>query len=175
MGTLCSAPDWQKGDEDMASSAFDFSDLFLEIEREVGAVMTSPESQRQLKEHARAAAFEYVYPLYGDMSTANTPGTRKYKRRYASGGLGDPDNYEVLTGDLELTVINNTTGNGEQPGESWTSGPINDIIEEGEGYGWRFSEIYMNQPCPRPFMQHGIDEFVDEYLLPEIHDKVFNK
>lgn len=159
----------------MANDPFNFNDLFNEIEREVSNVMTSPESQKRLKEHARAAAFEYVYPLYGDMMDDSVPSARAYKRRYTEGGLGDPDNYEVLTGELELTVINNTPGNGEQPGESWTSGPINDIIEQGIGYGWRHSDIYMYQPFPRPFMSQGVDEFTDEYLLPEIHKKVFDK
>ena len=150
----------------MASDAFDFNDLFNQIEREIGAVMTSPEAEKQLKDHAAFAAYEYVYPFY-------TP--TAYKRRYAGGGLGDPGNYEVKRGELTLTLINNTTGNGSQPGESWTSGFINDIIESGSGYGWRHSEIYQDQPYPRPFMQNAIDEFTEEYLLPEIHNQVFEK
>lgn len=150
----------------MAKSAFDFSDLFNQIEREISEVMTSPESEKKLKEHAAFAAYEYVYPLYSPT---------EYDRRGSSGGLGDKNNYEVLRGELMLTLINNTTGNGSQPGESWTSGYINDIIEGGSGYGWRHSEIYQSQPYPRPFMQNAIDEFTEEYLLPEIHNKVFAK
>lgn len=150
----------------MASDAFDFNDLFNQIEREIGAVMTSPESKKRLQEQAAFAAYEHVYPLYSPT---------EYQRRLSGGGLGDPQNYEVVPGELQLTLINNTTGNGGQPGESWTSGFINDIIESGSGYGWRHSEIYQDQPYPRPFMQNAIDEFTEEYLLPEIHDKVFEK
>lgn len=148
----------------MAKSAFDFSDLFNQIEREVSEVMTSPASQKALKEHAAYAAFEYVYPYYSPT---------KYERRYAGGGLGSPENYEVIPAELKLTLINNTPGNGSQPGEAWTSGPINDIIEGGTGYGWRHSDIYQMQPYPRPFMQKAIDEYTEEYLLPEIHERVF--
>lgn len=150
----------------MSGSAFDFSDLFNQIEREISEVVTSPDSQKKLQEHMAFSAFENVYPYYSPAG---------YDRRYANGGLGDPKNYEVIPAKLMLTVINNTTGNGDQPGESWTSGPINDIIENGVGYGWKHSEIYQSQPYPRPFMQNGIDEFTEEYLLPEIHNRVFNK
>ena len=159
----------------MAKDPYNFDDLFKQLEDEVNAVMTSPESKKQLSEHARYAAYEYVYPLYGNMEPGAVTSARGYRRRYENGGLGDPDNYEVIAERLKLTVINNTTGNCEQPGESWTSGLINDIIENGVGYGWRHSDIYMMQPYPRPFMSKGVDEFVDEYLLPEIHNQVFNK
>lgn len=149
----------------MASDAFDFTDVFKQIETEINNVINSAEMKKRLSESMAYAAWEHVYPYY-------TP--TEYKRRGASGGLGSPMNYEVTTGDLKMAVVNETTGNGQQPGESWTSGPINDIIEEGVGYGWRHSEIYESQPYPRPFMQQGIDEFTDNYLLPEIHSKVFN-
>lgn len=149
----------------VAKDAFDFSDLFKQIENEINAVINSAEAKKQLSEHMAYSAYENVYPLYSPTV---------YNRRMSGGGLGSPLNYEVITGDLQMTVRNETTGNGGQPGESWTSGPINDIIETGMGYGWKHSEIYQMQPYPRPFMQQGIDEFTDEYLLPEIHSKVFN-
>lgn len=149
----------------MGNDPFDFEDVFEQIKREVNSVITSPESQKKLQEHMRYSAYENVYPYYAPV---------EYERRYANGGLGDPENYEVIPGNMELTVINNTTGNGAQPGERWTSGYINDIIENGVGYGWKRSAIYQMQPYPRPFMQKGIDEFVDEYLLPEIGMQVFS-
>lgn len=149
----------------MASDAFDFTDVFKQIETDINKVMNSAEMKKRLSENMAFAAWEHVYPLYHET---------EYKRRKASGGLGDPNNYEVTTEYLQMTVVNETTGNGEQPGESWTSAPINDIIEEGVGYGWRHSEIYESQPYPRPFMQQGIDEFTDDFLLPEIRSKVFN-
>jgi len=159
----------------MAKDPFDFSDVFADVEKKINDIMHSPSAKKQLQEHARFAAYEYVYPLYGSMGSEIEGVPKGYIRRYASGGLGDPNKNQVITDMLEMTVINNTPGNGEQPGEQWTSGPINDIIEKGVGYGWRHSDIYGWQPYPRPFMEKGLDEFTDEYLLPEIHKQVFEK
>ena len=148
--------------------SFNFDDVFDQLKTEIHAIMISPETKSILQKHMSNAAQMKVYPFYAPH------GIHKYQRRYDEGGLMDPKNYEVTTdGEMSLKVVNNTTGNGNQPGESWTSGPINDIIENGTGYGWKNSDIYEDQPYPRPFMQDGIDAFMDDYLLDEIHERVF--
>lgn len=156
----------------MASDPFDFSDVFAEIESEIDEIMNMPTSKETLQNTIVKSVYNNVYPYYGHGEGDINP--RHYHRRYENGGLGDPNNYEVVSGHLTMEVTNNTTGNGDQPGESWTSGPINDIIEEGVGYGWRHSRIFEDQPAPRPFMAQGVDEFVDDYLIPLIEIKCFN-
>lgn len=164
----------------MASNAFDFSDLFRQIENEIDDLMGEPSSKETLKMSAVMMVQKNVYPFYGtaeatDEEKSRNPSTsQKYIRRRSAGGLADTENYEVEKDRLKLTITNNTPGNGNQPGESWTSGPINDIIESGHGYGWRHSQIYLDQP-PRPFMQDAVDYFVDDYLLPMIRAKCFTK
>lgn len=152
----------------MASQAFNFDDVFEQIKTEIHAIMVSPDAKEMLQKHMSNAAQMKVYPFYAPH------GIHKYQRRYDEGGLMDPKNYEVTTeGEMSIRVTNNTPGNGNQPGESWFSGLINDIIESGTGYGWTHSDIYADQPYPRPFMQDGIDAFVDDYLLEEIRERVF--
>lgn len=165
----------------MAKSAFDFSDVFTTIENEIDGLMGEQYTQDVLKQTASSMVYKNVYPYYGstEMSEAEAgkdhSRSNLYIRRLEDGGLADPDNYEVIKDKLALTIINNTCGNGNQPGERWTSGFINDIIEEGEGYGWRHSAIYEDQPAPRPFMQETVDTFVDDILIPMIEMKCFSK
>jgi hypothetical protein len=163
----------------MASDPFDFSDVLRTIENEIDEIMGDPVSATVLQLSAVKFVEQNVYPYYGNSARTEENGgkdpfkSRKYIRRLDDGGLADPSNYEVMKDRMKLTLINNTHGNERQPGESWTSGPINDIIEEGVGYGWRHSDIYMDQPAPRPFMQDAIDYFVEDYLIPLIEAKCF--
>ena len=163
----------------MASDPFDFSDVFRDIENEIDAIMGDPMTATVLQLSAVKFVEENVYPYYGSTEEAKAFGDKDpsrsnhYIRRLDNGGLADPDNYEVMKDRMKLTIINNTHGNERQPGERWTSGPINDIIEEGVGYGWEHSDIYMDQPAPRPFMQDTIDYFMDDYLIPMIEAKCF--
>ena len=156
----------------MASDAFDFSDVFADIEKKIDAFMkddaTKELASRMFAETAyREDGEDYVYSRY-------TPS--EYVRRYTDGGLGDWRNYEVTeTGPMEIEVSNNTVGNSfYQPpkSEGYDEGYINDIIENGVGYWWRKSYIYRH-PIPRPFMQKACDRFVDDYLLPSIHVTLF--
>ena len=156
----------------MVNDPFDFSDVFTQIEKEIDEIINMPITKETLQNTIIKSVNENVYPFYGHSADDNSP--RHYHRRYENGGLGDPKNYEVQTGHLMMEVTNNTMGNGTQPGESWTSGPINDIIETGQGYGWRHSQIYLDQ-SPRPFMESGVNEFVDDYLIPMIEIKCFGQ
>ena len=165
----------------MAKDAFDFSDVFRDVENKIDTIMGKETTQKTLQLTASAMVYKNVYPYYGSTEESEAFGdkdpfkAKHYIRRLESGGLADPDNYEIHKGHLTLTIINNTPGNGRQPGERWTSGPINDIIEEGVGYGWRHSDIYMDQPAPRPFMQDTVDAFVDDFLIPLIEQECFSK
>ena len=156
----------------MPSDPFDFSDVFTQIEKEIDEIMDMPVTKEALQNSIVKSVNENVYPFYGHGEGDNNP--RHYHRRGENGGLGDPSNYEVVSGHLKMEVTNNTSGNAAQPGEAWTSGPINDIIETGIGYGWRHSQIFMDQ-MPRPFMGKGVDEFVDDYLIPIIEIKCFGQ
>lgn len=94
---------------------------------------------------------------------------KMYKRRKEAGGIADPANYEVTRKDLTLTVTNETTGNSMyDQTDGWDPGYITDIIESGSGYHWRGSEIYQNQPWPRPFMEETGDRFFDTVLAPTL-------
>lgn len=100
----------------------------------------------------------------GYVSHAENP----YMNR-GSGGLSDPKNYEVTRDGMTLTVVNNTKGNPAYSGsDGWDSGYITDIIEGGSGYHWKNSEIYQNEPWPRPFMEETGDMFVDTVLIPTL-------
>jgi alcohol dehydrogenase YqhD (iron-dependent ADH family) len=86
--------------------------------------------------------------------------------------IADPNNYEVQEGDLQMTIINNTTGNPAYSGsDGRDSGYINDIIESGSGYHWRNSEMYRH-PVARPFMEKAGDTLVDDVLIPLIDMKM---
>lgn len=110
-----------------------------------------------------ASTYANVYAKY--TSQAEVP----YVQRMESGGLADKNNYEVVVGTLESTIINNTTGNAAYANatDGYDDGYITDIVESGSGYRWRNSEIY-NNPIPRPFMEQGGDIYVDEILIPRI-------
>jgi hypothetical protein len=89
-----------------------------------------------------------------------------YKRRgTAAGGLENPESNVATVIGMELTVRNETLGNAAYSGsDGWDSGEIADIVEQGNGYHWKRSEIYQQQPFPRPFMQPAKDLYVGSGL-----------
>ena len=104
----------------------------------------------------------------------------EYERRGADGGgIADKDNYEVHTDALQrsdtaftagMRLYNNTKGNLKyQWSEGWDDDFITDIIESGHGYHWKRSEIYQMN-LPRPFMEQGLDDFVDGYLTQKLDE-----
>lgn len=153
----------------MASDPFDFSDVFTTIETGIERLMHDPMIHELASRTFAEQTHEDVYGQYEALY---------YVRRGESGGLADYNNYEVInTGRMEITVYNNTTGNdvyAPPKSQGYDSGYINDIIEQGAGYHWTNSEIYKKQPFPRPFMQKAADAFMDNNLLPMIHNMFFD-
>ena len=78
--------------------------------------------------------------------------------------MDNPESYRVDASGLTITVENTRT-------EPY----VFDIVESGTGYTWDKSEIYRMQPFPRPYTQQAIDQFADEWLLPEIERQVFQR
>lgn len=175
----------------MASDPFDFSDVFAEIEKGIDDFMKSEDTHEVASRMFADSTIDLVYAKY------EPHGSPKYtdpgypiSRRFDRDGLQDWHNYHVLNiGKMNMTVINETKGNSAwaskgpsgrilgwayYPSEGWDPGYINDIIEEGFGYHWRRSEIYLKQPYPRPFMEQACNKFVDDYLLPTIHSLFFD-
>lgn len=146
----------------MAKGAFDFTDVFQDIEKGIVNVLADKGIQESGQEIFANATKELVYPYYQPT---------QYKRRMAGGGLADPKNYEITSEGLTTTIINNTESNYGQPKPS--GGYINDIIEGGTGYEWEHSEIYEDQPYPRPFMDEATDRYA-ELLLTMIDIMVFD-
>lgn len=95
-----------------------------------------------------------VYPMYYE--------SLDYTRREDNGGLSDPNNYEVIEGDLSLTLTNKTMSNPNYWKYTYSI-PITDVVEEGSGYGWE------NVPA-RPFMDKALDKFAHEVLEPQINE-----
>ncbi len=114
------------------------------------AIAVAMESEKYVFGNVKFAisvsTLENVYPKYEPHGHF-----MHYERRWGDGGLADPDNNELVkeecgpTGNgYMITVRNNTEGvDGE--------GPIDQVIEEGYGYTWEYSDIYAKQPFPRPF------------------------
>jgi hypothetical protein len=161
----------------MASDPFDFSDVFADLENKIDAFM----KDEATKEAASRIFAETAYSDNEDDLVYSKYDPSEYARRGRSGGLADFHNYHVLNiGKMNMTIINETMGNsayasgfGTNPSDGWNAGYINDIIESGRGYNWTRSRIYKKQ-LARPFMDAACDKFVDDYLLPSIHDIYFN-
>ena len=108
-----------------------------------------------VKDEMQAQIYDKVYSAYSPT---------QYVRRYDEGGLADKANMQesVDAGQMTLHVVNLTTGNEEYADspDGFDSGFITDIIEKGVGYRWRKSEIYQNQPFPRPFLNETEKEVI---------------
>lgn len=162
----------------MAKDAFDFSDVFTDIENKIDNFMKDETTKEVASRTFAESTQELVYEKYTPATYDSVPETR----RYENDGLKDWHNYHVLNiGKMNMTVFNETKGayHWASPGikgrifgpyfsEGWDAGYINDIIESGWGYHWRRSRIYQEH-IPRPFMDQACDKFVDDYLLPTIH------
>lgn len=138
---------------------------------ELDSIVNEIKARIQTELHNIAPFFQEQMAKGADeaVKTYKSSAKVKYQRRGSSGGMSDPKNYEIQEGDLSLTVFNNTLGNSAyENSDGWDSGYINDIIETGEGYHWRKSEIYENQPWPRPFMEETGDRVVDQIIIPTV-------
>ena len=134
------------------ADAFDFTDVFQEIEGKIREIMGSSEAKQKLREIMSRYAASDVYGQYFPTM---------FHRQYL---LSQPGNYEVSSGGMTMTVENTAM-----------SEEVFNRIESGSGYTWRGSQIYQMQPFPRPYSQHGIDGFTDEWLIPEIERQVFQR
>lgn len=92
-----------------------------------------------------------VYPLYSPMD---------YERRGDGGGLSDVGNYEVIEGNLSLTLTNRTMSNPNYWRHSYSI-PITEVVEDGSGYGWE------GVPS-RPFMDKALEKFANDTIVPQI-------
>ena len=147
----------------MAKSAFDFSDVFAELEEKIDKYMKSPDTHEQIAKKFAYETGEHVYGKYDN---------QQYERRLGQGGLGDWENYEVIdNGKMSVIVTNETKGNeryADMTGGGYDPGYINDIIESGSGYWWTRSQIY-KEKIPRPFMDIAADKVFEEIILHDIH------
>lgn len=153
----------------MAKDPFDFSDVFRDIEDKIDKYMKDGTTKETISRVIAGEVEDNVYAQYWP---------KEYIRRREAGGLSDYRNYEVDDiGPMAIMISNNTPGNAAyKPPESegWDAGFINNIIEVGFGYHWTHSTIYAWEPYPRPFMEAAVNKYVDDYLLPDIHNLFFN-
>ena len=136
----------------MASTTLtlEFDKVMIALKKEVQDIMHN--STDDFKKVVSAEVHRSVYPYYRE--------TLEYGRRKDDGGLSDTDNYDVVEGDLSLTLTNNTRSNPNY----WRyrySIPITEVVEEGSGYGWQ-------DVPPRPFMDKALDKFAHDVLEPKI-------
>lgn len=94
-----------------------------------------------------------------------------YERRGpGGGGIEDERSYEVTVDAQELTMTIESTATGNplyEKTDGWDPGYITDIIESGDGYNWKHSDIYLEK-LPRPWMEEAGNDFVDNVLMPMI-------
>lgn len=140
----------------------EFENIVKGIETDIQALLTRFDVQEEFKESVSRAAEKNVYGAYAPT---------QYTRRGADGmGIADTWNYEVSADKLSLKLVNNTKGNHIYAWtQGWDSGYITDIIESGHGYHWKRSEIYQTN-LARPFMEEGLNDFVDRYLIPRLDE-----
>lgn len=134
------------------SITLEFENIMSTMKGEVQRVLH--DNIEQFKKVVSEEVHTSVYPFYRE--------TLRYDRRKDSGGLSDVNNYEVIEGDLSLTLINKTKSNPNY----WKfkySVPITEIVEDGAGDGWE------NVPG-RPFMDKALDRFAHEVLEPQINE-----
>lgn len=143
-----------------------------EFDHEVGQVRKRieealPVLETLMKVETSNAVEDLVYPAYEPT---------KYGRRMENGGMSDMRNYytKIDKSKLSVTLENRTRGASDySDSDGWDPGQISDIIEEGVGYWWKRSQIFQDQPVPRPYTRYAemkaSDDFetgvlIDEYL-----------
>lgn len=166
----------------MAKDAFDFSDVFRDLEDKIDRHMRDDTTKEACARVFADSTEEFVYKKYtpNGFPRYEMPERGIYRRR-ENDGLQDWHNYHVLNiGKMNMTVINETKGNSfwnpawnPMAWDPFDPGYITDIIESGHGYNWKNSEIYRSQ-LPRPFMEQACDKYVDDGLLRDIHVLFFD-
>lgn len=148
------------------ASDLEFNTILLAIRNELGlAMVKSIEPCRTM----------FAVHAENDVLDKYTP-TQYERRGSGGGGIEDERSYEVTVNvpELMMTVESTATGNPEyEKSDGWDPGYITDIIESGEGYNWKRSEIY-KEKLPRPWMEDAGNDFVDN-LLPVFLDDAMKK
>lgn len=139
----------------------EFNNVMASLKNEVQEILH--DNIDKFKQTVSEEVHQSVYPAYSPKPyTHQGKGvTVSYQRRMDSGGLSDKDNYEVIEGDLSLTLTNKTTSGTNYWKYSYSI-PITEVVEDGSGHGW--------QGVPaRPFMEKALDKFAYDVLEPQIN------
>lgn len=134
----------------------EFNSILHAIRNEIGMqlVKTAPICRTVFATHAENDVLHEYVPT-------------EYERRGTNGGgVEDEKSYEITVDvpNLEMTIESTVTGNPRYAAsDGWDPGYITDIIESGDGYHWRRSEIFQ-ESIPRPWMDKAGDDFVDNVL-----------
>lgn len=105
-------------------------------------------------DRVEAASDPNVYDAY-------TPSM--YERRFS---LKERSSYRATASNLTLTIKAHIMSNPNQPGwGEYVPIEISDIITNGTYYGprWGASQIYMMQPYPRPWMEPGLQDSINDH------------
>lgn len=135
-----------------SSITLEFENVMSTLKNEVQRILH--DNIDEFKKTVSEEVHSSVYPYYRE--------SLEYDRRKDSGGLSDVNNYEVIEGELSLTLINKTESNPNYWKYKY-SVPITEIVEGGTGDGWE------GVPA-RPFMDKALDKFAHEVLEPQINE-----
>ena len=135
-----------------SSITLEFENVMSSLKNEVQRILH--DNIDEFKKTVSEEVHSSVYPYYRE--------SLEYDRRKDSGGLSDVNNYEVIEGELSLTLINKTESNPNYWKYKY-SVPITEIVEGGTGDGWE------DVPA-RPFMDKALDKFSHEVLEPQINE-----
>lgn len=138
----------------------EFENIMKSLKADVQEVLHA--NIEEFKKCVSEEVHKSVYPQYSPSAYKIAGGeTTHYHRREDSGGLSDVNNYEVVEGDLSLTLTNRTSSNPNYWRYSYST-EITELVENGSGYGWE------GVPA-RPFMEKALDRFAHEVLEPQIN------
>lgn len=85
----------------------------------------------------------------------------QYERRYS---LLNDTSYDRSASNMTLEIDCTVGGNPyTEASEGWDPGEIGDLITEGVGYHWHNSEIYQSMPYPRPWMEPGLQDAINDH------------
>lgn len=135
-----------------SSITLEFENIRKELTNDVQKILS--DSKDDFRKCVSEEVHRSVYPAY-------SPDPDNYQRRMDEGGLSDEGNYEVIEGNLSLTLTNKTASNPNYWKYSY-SVPITELVENATGDGWK------GVP-ERPFMDNALDRFAHEILEPRIN------
>lgn len=137
----------------MATLTDEFNAYMAQLKEAVDIVLAR-DVARAVVDRIEKSAEENVYKKYNPS---------EYSRRKS---LKMDSSYSVSAANMILEIDNLTTGNpayAPPASEGWDPGEIGDIITSGDGYNWRYSNIYGAQPYPRPWMEPGLQDAINDH------------